>query len=77
MMFAEYRDIVSVEELMTMLKVGKNKAYELVNSGQIESFRIGRSLKIPKSSIINYISQQSKSCAVSSENSTERRECIL
>ena len=76
-MFAEYGDIVSMVDLMKMLKIGKNKAYELVSSGQIESFRIGRSLRISKNSIIKYINQQSKFYAVDKDNTTVHRLCIL
>ena len=37
-----------VEELMPILGVGRNTAYELVRSGQIKSIRIGKQIRIPK-----------------------------
>ena len=54
-MFKEYSDVVSVSEMMTMLKIGRNSAYQLVKSGQIKSVRIGRCIKIPKSNIVKYL----------------------
>ncbi|MBU3172777.1 helix-turn-helix domain-containing protein [Clostridium estertheticum] len=41
-----------------MLDIGKNKAYELINSGIIKSFKIGKVHKIPKVWIVDYIQMQ-------------------
>lgn len=54
-MFEDYKDVVNVDQLMEMLDIGRNKAYELINSGLIQSLRIGRVHKIPKRNIIAYI----------------------
>jgi hypothetical protein len=54
-LFEEYKDVVNIEELTRMLDIGKNKAYELINSGRIKSFKIGKIHKIPKMWIIDYI----------------------
>lgn len=40
-----------VEELMPILNIGRNTAYELVRSGQIKSVRIGKQIRIPKENI--------------------------
>jgi len=50
-----YDDILSVKEVQRILKIGKNQAYELVTSGDIQSIRIGRVYKIPKTYLLNYI----------------------
>lgn len=54
-MFEKYKDVVNIIELCEMLDIGRNKAYELVNTGLIKSIRIGKIHKIPKQSVINYI----------------------
>lgn len=54
-MFENYKDIVNITELCEMLDIGKNKAYELINDGEIKSVRIGRVHKIPKRYVIEYI----------------------
>jgi len=44
------------EDLMPILGIGRNTAYELVRSGQIFSVKIGRQLRIPKQALIDYLS---------------------
>lgn len=57
-MFENYGDIVSIQDLMQMLCIGKNKAYDLIHSGIIKSFRVGNHIRICKKSIITYIMSQ-------------------
>lgn len=40
-----------VEDLMPILNIGRNTAYELVRSGQIQSIRIGKQIRIPKENL--------------------------
>ena len=47
-----------VEDLMPILGIGRNTAYELVRSGKIRSIRIGRQLRIPKDAIQDYLAQR-------------------
>jgi len=54
-LFTTFGDIVSVKELCKMLSIGKNTAYELLQSGDIKSIRIGKVYKIPKKYVIEYI----------------------
>lgn len=58
-MLEQYGDIISVEELCEILKTGKNRVYELLQTNQIGSFRLGRNWKIPKISVIHYLETQS------------------
>ena len=44
-----------VEDLMPILNVGRNTAYELVRSGQIRNIRIGRQIRIPKDAVSEYL----------------------
>ena len=44
-----------VEDLIPILHIGRNTAYELVRSGQIHSIKIGRQLRIPKQALIDYL----------------------
>ena len=45
-----------VEDLMPILGIGRNVAYQLVRSGKIKSFRIGCQIRISKDALIAYIS---------------------
>ena len=44
-----------VEDMMPILGIGRNTAYELVRSKQIFSVKIGRQLRIPKQALIDYL----------------------
>ena len=54
--FDELPLTLKVENLMPILGVGRNTAYELVRSGKIRSIRIGKQLCIPKDALIKYLS---------------------
>ena len=41
-----YSDLITVDELCDMLAIGKNTAYNLLNTQKIKAFRIGRTWKI-------------------------------
>lgn len=56
--FTEYPDIVSPKQMMQMLRIGRNKAFELLKK-EIRSIRIGSTHKIPKIYIIEYLNKQS------------------
>ena len=48
--------LLRVADLMPLLDVGRNTAYELVRSGQIRSVKIGREYRIPRESIAEFLS---------------------
>ena len=60
MMFPDYPDIVTVKQLREMLGVSRALAYKLISGGEIQAVKIGTSLKIPKVSVINYVTEQKK-----------------
>lgn len=58
--YRTYEDLpltMRVEDLMPVLCIGRNAAYELVRSGKIRSIRVGRSIRIPKEAVIDYLTQ--------------------
>ena len=54
-MFTQYDDIVSVEEVMDMLHLGRVTVYRLLKSGKIKALKVGRKYIIPKKSVIEFI----------------------
>ena len=59
-MFKQYPDVVSVSQLQEMLSIGRNSAYKLIKTGEIQSIRIGRTHRIPKSNIARYMKSTNK-----------------
>lgn len=57
-MINEYSDILSVEDVMEILNIGKNSAYELFRSKSIKCFRLNGRWKIPKQSLIEFIEER-------------------
>ena len=53
--------VLRVEDLTQILSIGRNTAYELVRSGKIKSIRIGRSYRITRDSITEYLAQKQDS----------------
>ena len=49
--------VLCVEDLMQVLSIGRNTAYELVRSGKIKSIRIGKCYRIPRDSITEYLAK--------------------
>ena len=47
--------IMKVEDLMLILLIGRNTAYELVRSGEIQSLRVGRQIRISRDALIAFL----------------------
>ena len=54
--FDELPLTLRVEDLISILDIGRNTAYELVRCGKIRSIQIGKQLRIPKQALIDYLS---------------------
>lgn len=55
--FDELPLTLRVEDLMPILGIGRNTAYELVRSGRIRSIRIGKQIRIPKEGVKRFLSK--------------------
>ena len=56
--YVSYSDIpliMTVEDLMPILLIGRNTAYELVRSGEIKSIRVGRQIRITRDALIEFL----------------------
>ena len=47
--------ILEVSDISDTLKIGRNKAYELVNSGRIKAIKIGNHYKVLRDSFIDFL----------------------
>ncbi len=59
-MFEAYPDVVEVDDLCKMLGgISRKLAYRLLADQEIKSVRIGRTYKIPKVCVIDYLMRSS------------------
>lgn len=49
--------VLRVDDLMPVLKIGRNAAYALVRSGQIKAIRVGNSYRIPRSELLRFLGE--------------------
>lgn len=54
-MFKDYPDILTVPQVAQALGIGIKAAYALVNNKRIGSIRIGRTIKVPKFCLEEYV----------------------
>ncbi|MBD5150307.1 MAG: helix-turn-helix domain-containing protein [Oscillibacter sp.] len=47
--------MLDIKDVAKILGIGKNLAYSLVNSGEIKALRVGTKIRIPKQSLVDYI----------------------
>lgn len=55
-MLDAYGEVLSLEDLKEILMIGTNSAYKLLREQKIQAFRIGNRWKIPKDSVIHFLS---------------------
>lgn len=51
----EYPEVFSVQEVAKILRIGKNKAYGLVNDGTLSSIKMGGKIIVPKMCLIQFL----------------------
>lgn len=51
----EYPDVLTVTDVARILRIGRNSAYQLIGSHCIRSVRVGRSIRIPRRALEDYL----------------------
>lgn len=49
--------VLRVDDLMSILGIGRNAAYSLVHSRQVRSIRIGSQIRIPRDALVEYLTK--------------------
>ena len=49
------KEVLSVKDVMTILTIGKNSTYKLLNEHKIKNIRIGNKIIIPKKCLEEYL----------------------
>ncbi len=59
-MYNNPNELISIDELCNILMIGRNAAYELLQTNKIKAFKIGRVWKISRIAVEEFILTQSK-----------------
>lgn len=54
-MFKEYPDILTIPQVAQALGIGRKAAYALVNQKKLGSIRVGRTIKVPKPMLVEFV----------------------
>ena len=54
-LFERYPDVLTVHQAREALGVGRTGVYKLIDQGLLKCFKIGNAYKIPKSALIEYV----------------------
>ena len=58
-MFADYDDILKIEDVAEILRIGMSQAYKIVRTGKLKGYKEGRDWRILKQSLVKYVVEQS------------------
>lgn len=53
-------NVLTVNDIARIMKIGRNKAYEVFNMRDFPSFSIGRLLRVYESDFIRWLNEQTK-----------------
>ena len=59
-MIEQYDDILTIEEVAEILKIGMTKTYRLVRSGNLKGYKEGKDWRIPKQALSEYVISRSR-----------------
>ena len=59
-LFERYPDVLTVQQAREALGVGRTGIYKLIDQGLLKCFKIGNAYKIPKSALIEYVTNSCK-----------------
>lgn len=51
----DYHDVLTPKEIQSILGIGRRQTYELLNSGEIQVIRVGRSMRISKRVFLSWL----------------------
>lgn len=53
--------LLTVGEMASVLRIGRNAAYQLVKDGNIQSIHVGRSIRVPRNALSQFIERTQQS----------------
>lgn len=56
--FKNEPDVLTMPDVIRLLRIGRNSAYALVNEGRIGSIRQGKKILVPKTCLVEFLSDE-------------------
>ena len=47
--------LLTVGEMASVLRIGRNAAYQLVKEGSVQSIHVGRSIRVPRNALVQFV----------------------
>ncbi len=57
-MFKNEPDVLTVPDVIRLLRIGKNSVYELISEGKIGSIKRGKKIIVPKTCLIEFLADE-------------------
>ncbi|RNB69985.1 DNA-binding protein [Brevibacillus invocatus] len=57
-LLADYHHVLTPKDIQNILGIGRRQTYELMNSGELPVVRVGRLMRISKSTFIHWLKGQ-------------------
>ena len=67
--FRKEPDIMQVRDIVKLLHCSKNTVYDLIKDGRLGSIRVGRSILVPKTALVEMILNEKNYIEISAESS--------
>lgn len=61
-MFENFNDVMTIKELQEALCIGRSTAYALIKNHTIPFVRVGKSIRILKKNVIDYLTMDDYNC---------------
>lgn len=73
-MYSSIPDIITVPELQNILHIGRQAAYRLVRNNEIKHIKIGKTIRIPKRCLLDYIENSCYNGAIATDRLPKETE---
>lgn len=54
-MFDNFKDLLTITDIQNALGIGRSTAYRLIKDGRIRHLRIGKTIKVPKRYLVDFV----------------------
>lgn len=63
-MYNDSPELITIDDMCDILSIGRNSAYDLLNTGKIKAFKIGSHWKLTREAVDEFIRRESNLSAI-------------